>query len=93
MIRPSDRDVDVMSQQLVDDILEHDTFGARLGCWTDPNESPGRGHLPKLFTPNLVPTPRPDATANRPHEAAPPVLPVRTMPERLEAAEPGPVQL
>lgn len=35
-IRPTASDVRVVSQQLADDVLEHNEYGAALGCWRAP---------------------------------------------------------
>lgn len=35
-IRPTINDVQVASQQLVDGLLEHNEYGAKLGCWKGP---------------------------------------------------------
>lgn len=34
--RPTANDVLVISQQLADDLLEHNEYGAKLGCWRAP---------------------------------------------------------
>ena len=35
-MRPSASDVRVMSSQFVGDVLEHNEYGVKLGCWQVP---------------------------------------------------------
>lgn len=35
-LHPTARDVDVISQRLNDDLLEHNEHGVNLGCWKGP---------------------------------------------------------
>ena len=35
-MRPTVHDIQVMSSRLVEDVLEHNKFGAKIGCWRGP---------------------------------------------------------